>query len=156
MENLTPFLPNISSKSSLSAAFSGCPDHLQSQNDHSFVQDNVDNLLSGIDKENEGLTNLNRKPSSYSEGERERTSRIRPFTNLTSATNSNQTTKLPEISSPHHSQVMPINRSFKLSTFIFSLNLFSLQHRKPWSPPPGWMEMAQAPPTQRGLNCPWI
>ena len=108
MENLTPFLPNIPSKSSLSAAFSGSPDHLQSQNDHSFVQDNLDDLLSGLDKENEGLSNLNRKPSSYSEGERERKSRIRPLTNLTSATNSNQTMKLPEISSSHHSQVMSI------------------------------------------------
>ena len=90
------------------------------------MQDSVDDPLVGLDKENEGrMRNLNgnNKSSSNSEGrERERNARIRPLTVLTtSASNKNQTAKLPEITSPHHSQVICTNTEMqKRSLFSFT------------------------------------
>ena len=140
MESLTTFLPNLGDSNRGSS---------------SLVQGSLDDLLSGLDKENEeNKQNLNRKPSSTLERERERASRLRPLTDLTD--NSNQITKLPDIvNSQPYAQVNNLRKRKEIINHCSFIFLLSKIYRKLWQMLPGWTGMAQAPPTLRDSSCPW-
>ena len=110
------------------------------------MQDSVDKLLSGFDKENEAL----RKSKALSEFDRERRERrdgMRLLTNV----DTNQITRLPDIHT-QYSKVVTISVNLIVN---WNVVYFSLCYRKPWHQLPGWMAQAQAPPIRRDLNYPW-